>query len=59
MAGDGLGGAAGGADAGFHGLQVFQLARGEHHLRPLRGKGGGDRLADAAAGAGDHGDFSV
>ncbi len=53
-----LGAAAGGADRGGDCLAAFQLAAGDDHVGAVAGQPVGDRLADAAAAAGDEGDLA-
>ncbi len=50
---------AGGADLVGRRLERVLLARREHHVGARPGEGGGDRLADPAAGAGDQGDLPL
>lgn len=51
------GGFAGAADFARYGFELFAGARGENDFGAFRGEAKGDSAADAAACAGDNGDF--
>ena len=42
----------------WNGFKRFRVAAGENEIGPGPGQGAGEILAQAAAGAGDNGDFS-
>jgi len=49
----------GGGQLQGRGGQGLQVSGGDHHVDALLGEGQGNRLADAAAGAGDQGALAV